>query len=71
MLNVHIYWCKGIHTTESGISLLNVHHVELIGNNNNRSKLHSQRKSQLNSRNACYHSVQNVLSPCHIQECKD
>ena len=28
-------------------------------------------KIRLKSRNACYHSVQNLLSPCAIQNCKD
>jgi hypothetical protein len=37
--------------------------VQIFGDNFNKSKFYSRRsKSRLRSRNACYHSVQNLLS---------
>jgi hypothetical protein len=41
--------------------------VQIFRNNTNKSKcMHEEIKSRLNLENACYDSVQSLLSPCQL-----
>jgi hypothetical protein len=61
------------HHLNSGKNQHMMNHLKIWQNSNtwdgrNQNDIHDEIKSRLNSRNACYHSVQNLLSSCLVSK---